>query len=182
MTILYTYNYRMPKSLAAVLCCLIAAVCLTAGCGAAPTASNNANSAAAANSGALSGNSNTAKDNVDELGLLVNLAIPPQEVVWKETTANTPPGRRLFAVLRYDPADTGKVVAQASRHRPPTPESMSAEDWFPAELIAQGDISGESKLNGQSYAANDFLIPPFTTGKLLRIENTDYFILEVDSN
>ena len=72
-----------------------------------------------------------------------------------------------------------KVVAAAAQHRPPVPEKLATESWFPPELISQGDISGESALNGQSYAANDFIRPPYSEGKLIRIENSDYFILEL---
>jgi len=72
-----------------------------------------------------------------------------------------------------------KLVEEAKKIKPPTPAKIGSELWFPAELIAQADNSGDDTLNGTTYAANAFFQPPFTDGKLTRIQGTDYFVLEL---
>lgn len=113
--------------------------------------------------------------------MLIRLPIEPDEVTWKEVAADEKAGapRRLLAVLRYSDADAEKLAAQAASHRPPTVQKFPAEQWFPPELVSQGELSGESTLRGQSYAAADMLQPPYTEGTLTRIENTNYFVLDL---
>lgn len=125
------------------------------------------------------------KDNSDEFALLVRLPVEPEDVVWKETAAdpNTSPDatltKRLIAVMRFTPENAAKLAEELGRAHPPIPESLDAESWYPAELTAQSNVSGDGKLTGQSYAADEFLQPPYTQGKVTRVANTDYFILEL---
>jgi hypothetical protein len=128
--------------------------------------------------------SDAPKDNIEEFQLLVRLPFPPEEVVWKEITlepSNLPDAatRRMVAVLRFTPDAAARLSEQAGRSRKPTSVELDTETWYPAELIAQGGMNGEGKLAGQSFPADEFLQPPYTQGKLARIENTDYFILEL---
>ncbi len=141
--------------------------------------SKNANlpaSRPAANSEANSANS--AKTNVEELGLLVNVQFEVEDVVWKEDATK----KTILAVLRFSSPDAAKVVAEAEKFGAPTPGAISPETWFPSELIAQSEMSGDNVLKGQTYSANGFLQPPYSKGKLTRIESTDYFILEAAAN
>ena len=148
---------------------------------------SNSNQANQALTAANSNNSNSVKDDVDELEMMVNLPIHPEEAVWREETlgkANNsrvpgPTDKKLVAVLRFLKDDAGKMVAQAEKHRAAAPESVNTERWFPAELIAQSQTSGDETLKGMSYAANDFYNPPYTDGKITRIDGTDYFVLEL---
>ncbi len=138
--------------------------------------SENSNST---NSNANSANSNTnavaVKDDVDELEMTIKLPFHPQEAVWREENA----GKKLVGVVRFLKEDANKIVAQAGSYKPPAPEIINTESWFPAELIAQSQTSGDETLKGLSYAANDFLQPPYSDGKITRIEGTDYFVLEL---
>ena len=53
---------------------------------------------------------------------------------------------------------------------------------LPPELIAQSQGSGDEILKGKSYAANEFFSESYKNGKITRINDTDYFILELTSN
>ena len=117
---------------------------------------------------------NAAKTNVEELGVLVNIPYEAVDIVWKEDSVR----KRLIAVLRFSSADAAKLVVASESLRPPQAVNLSSESWFPAELIAQSDLSGDGTLNGKSYAANTFLQEPYNAGSITRIENSDYFVLE----
>lgn len=155
----------------AVILALFLAVFTSVGCG--PSANSNAVNTAANES---SNNANVANANVEELRLLIAMPYEPEEAVWRGTDQ-----KKLIAVLRFSGTDADKLVEDAKKIRPPTSAKISSESWFPAELIAQGDISGDDTLKGATYAANNFFQPPFNDGKLTRIEGTDYFVLELSA-
>ena len=120
---------------------------------------------------------NSAKTNVEELGVLVNIPYEVEDIAWKEDATD----KKLIAVLRFSPADAAKVVAEAEKIRSPQPVNLSSETWFPVELIAQSAMSGDDSLNGKSYAANSFLQEPYRSGTITRVDNTDYFVLELSA-
>jgi len=158
--------------LAPVLLVLIASQFLT-GCS---SPSGNANSS---NTAASSSNSvaNSTNDNIDEFTLIVRLPFEPEEPSWREY----PETKKLLAVVRFSPENANKMSAEIAKNGQPTPETLSVETWYPAELIAQSDVTGESIVKAQSYPAVPFLNPPYTKGKISRVENTDYFILQISS-
>lgn len=133
------------------------------------------------NNSASGGNSNTrqasnlnsVRNDVEELGLRMNVPFETEELVWKEGVA----GKSLIAIMRFTPENSAKVVAEAEKIRPATRVDVTSETWFPPELIAQADMTGDDRLAGSSYAANSFLLPPYTEGTLIRVDNTDYFIV-----
>lgn len=136
-------------------------------------------------------NSNTEivpQDNVEDLAKIIKLNVLPEESVYIETNLNTkndapnvpaPSEKKLFAVMKFTPENTAQIVAQAEKHKPAEPSDVDAESWFPAELVAQSQLTGDEFLKGVTYAANDFLQTPYSKGKLTRINSTDYFILEL---
>jgi hypothetical protein len=132
-------------------------------------ANAEANQASAANSGP--------QDNVEELGMLVRLPFQAEEVAWKED----PQKKQLTAVLRFSPENATKMAAEIAKNGQPTRETLSVESWYPAELIAQSELTGESTVTGTSFPAEAFLNPPYTKGKITQVENTDYFILQMSS-
>jgi ABC-type Fe3+-hydroxamate transport system substrate-binding protein len=127
------------------------------------------------NRSSRSNDSNSPKTNAEELGMLVKIPYETEDIVWKNYSET----KRILAVLRFSPADANKIVTEAGG----TPEgrSLSAETWFPAELTAQSEMSGDSALKGISYPATAFYQEPYSTGKITRIEGTDYFVLELTS-
>lgn len=164
------FNFQRAPILAFIAC-----VTLIASCVGDKKIALNSNAGPVANQ--ANENANTAKTNVEELGVLVNVPYEAEDIVWKEDGAN----KKLVAVLRFSPVDAAKLVAEAEKFRLPQPVNLASESWFPAELIAQSDLSGDDTLNGKSYAANNFLQDPYTVGSIVRIENTDYFVLEVSA-
>lgn len=129
-----------------------------------------------------------AKDDPVELGKVINLNKKPEELVYKEKklgnqTQNerlpAPTDKKFIAVLKFSPEETERIIERAKDYREPVSVEIAAENWFPAGLVAQSQNSGDGSLKGKTYAATDFLKTPYTDGKLTRIENTDYLILEL---
>ena len=143
------------------------------GCGG---GNKNANLATTVANGTLE-NANSAKTNVEELGLLINVPYEAEDIVWKETANH----KQIIAVLRFSAEDANKIVTEAAPRRAPQNVTLSSEPWFPAELIAQSEMSGDDSLKGLAYAAASFYQEPYTSGRIVRIEGTDYFILELSA-
>ncbi|MCA1637367.1 MAG: hypothetical protein LC768_03365 [Acidobacteria bacterium] len=125
-----------------------------------------------------------------ELSKIIKLPLTPEEVTYKEVNSNidkggkmlpTTDGKKLIVVLKFSPQDANQIVAQAEKYKPPVGAEIDAENWFPAELVAQSQLSGDETLKGTAYAANEFLQPPFNNGKITRIADTDFFVLELTS-
>jgi hypothetical protein len=133
------------------------------------------------------GNTNTEtaivpKDNAEELATLINLPQIPDEkedehADWREETVAK--GKKLTAILKYKPDNAAKIVSLAEKHKPATVTEIGTEEWFPEELTAQTQLSGNESLRGTVYAANDFFNPPYVHGRLTRIQETNYFVLEL---
>ena len=87
----------------------------------------------------------------------------------------------MTAVLHYLPEDTPKLIALTEKHKPAEAVELEVESWFPAELIAQSQTSGNETIKGNAYAANDFLQSPYSTGRITHISGTDYFVLELST-
>lgn len=158
---------------AGVILALLFCVASLASCGG--SANKSANSLSATSSNQANGNANAVRSNVEELGVIVNIPFEAEDVVWKEY----PSQKKLIAVLRFSTADSAKIVAEAEKIKPSEAASISSETWFPAELIAQSEMAGDDNLNGRAYAANQFFQEPYISGRVIRVENTDYFILDL---
>ena len=94
--------------------------------------------------------------------------------VWKE--AADP--RRITAVFKFYPEDTAKLLEAAKSEGPSEPASVNVETWFPEELLTQAEVTGGDKLNGTAYSAKQFLQPPFTEGRFVHIDGSDFVIVE----
>lgn len=118
-------------------------------------------------------NTNAARTNVEELGVLVKIPYETEDIVWKEYPAK----KKIVAILKFSAINANKIVTEAGG----TPENtgIAVESWFPEELIAQTEMSGDNALKGVSYPATAFYQDPYTVGKITRVEGSDYFILEV---
>jgi len=149
---------------------------LFSACGSAAN-SNTANSGGPGTSELANDNANSAKTNAEDLGLLIKMPFVPEEAIWKEDPQN----KKLIAVLRFSPEDAKKLVAETEKIKTPEKITLSTETWFPPELIAQGDMSSEDNLNGMAYSANSFFQPPYAEGRITRVQDTDYFVLEMSA-
>ncbi|HEY0429261.1 MAG TPA: hypothetical protein VGC76_15885 [Pyrinomonadaceae bacterium] len=144
-------------------------------CGGSGGTNQNANSANQSSN--VNTNSNLTKDDAEEFAKSVNLPFVPEEVVWRETDAAS--GKKMIAVLRFSAAAAQTIAAQAEKYKPSARDAIDAEDWFPPELVAQSQQSGDEVLKGTSYAANDFYSEIYKNGKLTRVNDTNYFVLEL---
>lgn len=135
---------------------------------------NNANSVPPQNTAAAV-NANAAKSNVEELSLLINVPYKVEDIAWKQNAER----RAIMAVFRFSSEDADKAVADAQKYGSPQNVSLPAEPWFPDELTAQAEVSGDSSLKGSAYPANAFFQPPYSKGRITRVEGVDYFILEI---
>lgn len=152
---------------------LFLSLCVFSGC---VGGNNNSNTTSAALNPTLE-NSNSAKTNTEELQLLVNIPyeVEDEDIVWKENTTQ----KKLTAVLRFSADNANKIVAEAAAHQAPQNVTVSSESWFPSELIAQGELSGDDSLKGLAYSADSFFQEPYTSGRIVRIDGTDFFVLEL---
>jgi hypothetical protein len=147
------------------------------------TLTNCSSPAANQNANGQTGNSSSSvsnvvpKDNAEELALMVALPVEPEDVAWEENAQN----KSLTAVIRFSPENTARMAAEIAKYGAGTPETLSVETWYPAELIAQAELSGESSIKGRSYPADSMVNPPYTKGKITQIDNTDYFILQISA-
>ncbi len=142
------------------------------------TNNSNKNSASPAPNPPLE-NANSAKTNIEELKLLINVPyeVEDEDIVWKQNEAQ----KKLFAVMRFSAEDSDKLVSGAAPDQASSSVTLSAESWFPSELIAQGEMSGDDSLRGTAYAADMFFQEPYTSGRIVRVEGTDYFVLELSA-
>ena len=169
----YAYNWTMTFTRAAAILALTAGALFALSCSGSSGDQANSEKVAAANRS--NANANAAGTNVEELGVIVNVPYESEDVVWKQS----PDRKKVLAVLRFSPADSDRIVAEAVAFGAPAAVTIAAESWFPDELIAQSDVSGDSSLKGLSYPANRFYLDPFSNGRITRVDETDYFILEL---
>ena len=118
--------------------------------------------------------SNTANGNTAELGMMINFPWEPEDLVWKQNDK-----KLITAVFRFEPEDQKKFLDQLATKPQGVPKEIQLEEWFPPELIAQGESAGGSSVTGNAQTAEDFYQPPYNEGTLTRIDGTDFFILEI---
>lgn len=128
----------------------------------------------------------TASDKSEELEMLIKLPFEPEETVFREDPIPAPAdgiqsqySKKLTAVLKYPALEATKLSETLEKASPPLSATVATDSWFPAELIAQSDLSGDDTLKGSSFPAVDYYQAPFTEGTITRIEGTNYFILEL---
>ncbi|CAN5397114.1 hypothetical protein BH20ACI1_BH20ACI1_29690 [soil metagenome] len=163
---------------------------LISGCG--KDESSNANISAANDQSAIvkNDNANIPKDDVEELDKIINLPMQPEDATWREDNLldkqnnnNTPvpKGKKLTVVLKFTSEDAQKIVEQIDKTKPAFASDVDAASWFPPELIAKSQEFGDETLKGISYSADNFLRDPYKNGKITRINDTDFFVLELTS-
>lgn len=150
----------------------------SAGCGGPQKTSNGTNSGVNSNANTASV---VANDKDEELEAMIRMPFPSDETVWRDETG-ADQKRKLTAVLRYSSEDAQKLEDQASKSGVPQAVEIEAESWFPPELVAKSQQSGNETIKGKSYQATDFFQTPFTQGRISRIEGTNYFVLELYAN
>lgn len=118
-----------------------------------------------------------ANDKAEELGMLINFTVEPEDMLWQQIDSP----KKIIAVFRLDAEETKKLVDQLAARSPGAAKSVTVEDWFPPELIAGGETSGSSTVDGTAYPADDFYQAPYSQGTITRVNNTDFFVLEISA-
>ncbi len=162
-----------------ILACLFVASCGNAG----NTADANANAANADNAGSRP------HDSIEEFSMLANFPFALEEVLWENRPMAKPGServptqneRKIVAVIRFSEEDTPKFIAEIEKSGPGKPVEISSEEWFPPELRAQSDVTGSDTLSGTAFSAQPFMLPPFTEGRLIKVDGNDSFVLEMFS-
>lgn len=139
---------------------------------------SNVNSSAS-NQNANAGNTNSIKDSVEDLAAVIRLPEMPEEAVWREEETTDPKGKKITAILKYSSESAAKIVAAADKSKPAAATEIGAESWFPDELTAQSQLSGNESIKATAYSANDFYNAPYINGKISRVNDTNYFVLEL---
>ena len=85
----------------------------------------------------------------------------------------------MVAVLHFARSDSDKIVSGATARQTPQAVTIPSESWYPAELVAQSEMSGSDGLTGTAYAADEFFMEPYTSGRIVRVRDTDYFVLQL---
>jgi hypothetical protein len=144
-------------------------------------------------------NNNTAKiaektsddpsDDTEELAARIKLPVTPEDVLWKETSgektaANSavsgdPNAKKLTAVLKFSDVDSEAITQQVQKISPPMNITIDPEEWFPPELIAESETTGDQTLKGKMFDARDFLQEPYKKGRIVKLEQAGYFVLEL---
>ncbi len=130
------------------------------------------------------------KSDIEALGKLISLPVRPVEVRWTAETLDnsqgTVPGPtdyRLTALLKYDEKGAKELVQrlEAEAHEKSL-GNTEINGWFPDEVKEQAKtIDERSFLEGAKYEPDLFLRSPYTGGKLIRVGETNYFILNLFS-
>lgn len=127
-------------------------------------------------------NANVAEDNETELNSLINLPFEPSENVYREDfVKGSKDKRKVTAVLKFSEDDVRSLLEQLESKSKPFATKLETEPWFPAELIAKSQTSGDESIKGISYNAESFFKPPFNSGSLTRVNDTDYFVLTLQA-
>ena len=148
-------------------------------CSASPGTNTNATSNAnnVSNTNALA---NSANDSVEELRSFVQVPFEPEDVDWR-LVRPTQGKSRITAVFVLAPDAYKAFASKYNSSGPGADAQVSVEQWFPAELKAMSEISGEMTIGGKAYAATDFFQDPYTSGNIILIPETNYAVLEVQS-
>jgi hypothetical protein len=152
---------------------VVSTAAVAAACSSKPPANNTNTAAAAAN--ANTDTQKGARTKVEDLSLLVNMPYDVQDVVWKQSKDQ----KKITAVLHFDPDDEKKVIPEAEKFGPAQNVTVETQSWFPDELTAQSDLHGDKPLSGKAYPANQFFQDPYNSGRIIDIDGTDYYILEL---
>lgn len=118
-----------------------------------------------------------ANDKAEELGLLINFTLEPEDILWQQSESP----KKIVAVFRLDEESTKTLSDKLAGKTQGAARTVNVEDWFPAELVTGGEATGNSSVDGTAFPADEFYQAPFTQGTITRINNTDFFVLEISA-
>jgi Fe2+ transport system protein B len=125
---------------------------------------------------------------IDALAKAMNLPVRPTEAKWQAkalgNTENRAPGPTdysLTAVLKYNDAEAQELIKKLeSVPVEKKTANIEVEGWFPEEVKKnQKTVDGINRLKGANYSPDAFLRSPYSGGRVVRVGETNYFIVKL---
>lgn len=123
---------------------------------------------------------------IEKLAEAINLKFKPSEAVWHAKTLGNPDNRvpgptdhQLIAVMKFNADDEQKFVESLKKDPEMKIGNTDIKEWFPDDLKALKNE--ENKIIGEKFSADDFLRPPYSNGLLLKVKDSNYYILNIYS-
>lgn len=125
---------------------------------------------------------------IDALARLITLPVRPVEATWRqeilgkhETSVPGPTDYRLTAVLKFDATDVPKLIEKSGKSPGEASRgSIEIEPWFPEEVKGVAHTrDDETVVEGDRYSPDLFLRSPYSGGKLIRVGQSNYFVLRI---
>lgn len=140
-------------------------------------------------------NESTAKNvevrtDIENLEKQINLPVRPQEVVWTaeifDNSKGAVPGPtdyRLTALLKYDEKSAAELKQKLGAEiMEKSLGNADVKPWFPDEVKKEAKtVDGRTYLEGEKYSPESFFKSNYRNGNLIRVGNTNYFVLNVFS-
>jgi hypothetical protein len=125
---------------------------------------------------------------IERLSQQIALPVRPAAALWRQEVLGKqnsavpgPTDHRLVAVLRYDEEGARALIEKVKGGAKETNVgNVDVEPWFPEEVrkFARKNDDGTT-LEGAAYEADSFLRAPYSGGKLVRVGETNYFVLKI---
>jgi len=130
------------------------------------------------------------KTSVEELEKQINLPVRPSEVKWTaeffDNSRGAVPGPndyKLTALLKYDEKSAAELIKKLDTEI--MEQSLGNADvqaWFPEEVKNTAKtIDNRKFLEGAKYSPKAFFRAPYQNGELIRVGETNYFVLNLFS-
>lgn len=139
------------------------------------------------NTNSATGKQAEVRNDIEALARTINLPVRPTEALWQIKTmgvensrAPGPTDYQLTAVLKFDAANTAILLERLGESSAPKPtDNVEIAEWFPEEIKKAAQPNGTAlKLKGTIYAPDSLLRPPYSSGTLIRVGTTNYFVLK----
>ena len=130
------------------------------------------------------------RTDIENLEKQINLPVRPQEVVWTaevfDNSKGAVPGPtdyRLTALLKYDDKSAAELKRKLGAEIMETSlGNADVKPWFPDEVKKEAKTAdGRTYLEGEKYSPASFFKSNYRNGNLIRVGNTNYFVLNVFS-
>ena len=163
------------------ICVFLFGSLLLAACSSGPSGGSNQNAGNANNTASNRPVSQTGNDDIEDLRSQIQIPFEPEEVTWRVVPAGNN-GKRLIAIIRLAPESFKAFSSRLTASGAGRPVQVAVETWFPAELLAMSETTGELNVPATSFPAGEFFQPPFNSGSVSVIPDTEYVIVELQSN
>lgn len=126
------------------------------------------------------------KTSIEDLETQINLPVRPSEVKWTaevfDNSRGMVPGPndyRLTALLKYDEKTAAELIKKLEAENL---GNADVKDWFPDQVKNSAKTSdGKTFLEGVKFSPAPFFHGSYQNGNLIRVGETNYFVLNLFS-